>query len=206
MAIRLKNYNSVKASGDGKIPTPPPGGYVCKIVRVSIEQSDDETKSPKLIVMIDVAEGEYAGCFRKTFDTYKDKWPSPAIFRPSIYDANGDTHPFMKSFLEAVKSSNSGYVFDNDDFEEQTLVGKLCGFIFGDKEWVYGGKEGIHTVVRFPRSVEKIRAGDFKVPDLQKHYTNQSESKTKAQIYSAPQPTQQSDFIGEPIDIEDPPF
>lgn len=203
MAIKLRNYNTVKASGDGKIPTPPPGGYVCKIVRVSIEQPDAENKSPKLIVLIDIAEGEYAGCFRKIFDTYKDKWPSPAIFRPSIFDANGDTHPFMKSFLEAVKKSNPGYEF-GDAFDEQTLVGKLCGFIFGDKEWVYDGNEGIHTVARFPRSVEKIRSGDFKIPDLQKHYSNQTEPKAK--IFSAPQPTQHNDFGGEPLDLDDPPF
>lgn len=188
--MRLPNYNEVQQSGGTRIPLPPAGGYVCKIVDVAVIRTTD--KSDKLEVKIDIAEGEFTNCFVKFAEVYK-KWKPAAIFRSSILKDNS-VHPFLKSFLEAVKASNQNFNFNPDDFDERTLIGKLCGFTFGDAEWVFGGKTGISAKVKYPTTVDKIRAGDFKIPELEKAPEPKSAE-------SAPKQS-----AGNDLELDDPPF
>ena len=192
--MKLPNYDQVAASGGESIPMPPAGGYVCRIVDATVFKGDNG-KPDKLHVKIDIAEGEFVGCFKKSFDAYQ-KWKPAAIFRPTILK-DGKVHPFFKSFLETVKQSNPEFTFNPDDFNEKSLVGKLCGFTFGDKEWEWNGKTGISATVKYPRSVEKIRAGDFKIPPFEKLDESKSEASTE---YHAPRKNDDAAVF------DDPPF
>ena len=72
----------------------------------------------------------------------------------------------FKGFVSAVEASNKGYTFD---FDEQTLVGKVVGLVLGDEEFLnQKGQVRTRTYVNAVRSVEAIKNGDYKVPELKK--------------------------------------
>ena len=66
--------------------------------------------------------------------------------------------------MTAVKQSNPGFVFNND---ENSLLSKTVGLVIGDEEYVgQDGKVKKRYYVEAVRSVDAIRKGDFKVPEL----------------------------------------
>ena len=72
----------------------------------------------------------------------------------------------FKGFVSAVEASNKGYTFD---FEEQTLVGKVVGVVVGDEEFFnQKGQVRTRTYVNAIRSVDAIKSGDYKIPELKK--------------------------------------
>ena len=68
----------------------------------------------------------------------------------------------FKGFLTAVKESNPGFIFNN---EEKRLEGQLVGLVLGEEEYRKNdGSDGTRLYVAAVRSVDKIRSGDFTVP------------------------------------------
>lgn len=73
----------------------------------------------------------------------------------------------FKGFLTAVKESNPGFVFEN---QEKRLEGNLVGLVLAEEEYMGNdGKVKKRLYVSAVRSVEKIRKGDFTVPELKKY-------------------------------------
>lgn len=131
----------------------PAGGYICVITGV-----EDVPNKEYLKVEFDILEGEYQSYFTR-LAAGLNFWAGNfnRSYKPKA-------QPFFKGFLTAVKESNPGFVFNND---EKNLVSKMIGLTIGDEE--YEGQDGkikkryyIDTV----RSVEAIRKGVFKVPEF----------------------------------------
>lgn len=157
--INLANFNSVEEASTGGGNRLQPGGYVCKIEKVT-----DITDKQYLEMEFDIAEGEhqyhYADlCTRYGFWglTSRRSYKETAI-------------PFFKRMCSAVNSSNVGFSFNpfvaGGNADEQSLVGKLIGLVLKEEEYEKNnGEVGTRLVVAYECSVEKIRKGDFKVPD-----------------------------------------
>lgn len=160
--IDLRGYDEVSEySGDSqKLPA---GGYVCKIINVELGERNNR---PQIRVFVDVAEGEYAGYFSRQ---KRDNWSKRAVFVRYIYDESEKRiTPALKSLLANVERSNDNFALDLQRFDQNSLVGKLCGFTFGEREYEYNERIYTTTEVKFPVSADKIRSGDFKVPEIQR--------------------------------------
>lgn len=140
----------------------PAGGYVCRVRSASVGTS--HAGNPCLILCVDVAEGDFAGFFQKSFERLKTlfgnvTWPYDATSRVIAVDERGFLHWRLEHFLSLVKESNPQFDYDPCKFDESTLVGRLVGFEFVTKT---NGKVG--TRIGEPRSLADIRAGKCTVP------------------------------------------
>ena len=154
-----KTYNDAEARTDG-FERLPAGGYVCKITAV-----EDVTKSEYLQVIYDIAEGPYKGFYSD--DWGKDHPKTHSLFMSYKEKALG----MFKGRLKAIDESN-GTEFVKEavtGLKEQQLVGKIVGFIIGEEEYETDrGEVRTSMKVRSVVSVDRIRSGDFKVPELKK--------------------------------------
>lgn len=180
----------------------PAGGYVCKIVACEFGTSKDG--QDMIFLNVDIAEGEFANYFQKRYDRF-DKWDFNAVFKRKIFGANGeDLADSFQQLLEDIESSNE-FQFNDADINECDFVGKICGFIFGDKE--YQKKDGttnISAQITFSIPVKRIREGKFKIPPLKKLMPQAETAKQPAQNKQE----RPSDAIIDPDsgDLIDPPF
>lgn len=156
---RISNWENIKEnSGFEKLPV---GGYIIKILNVQ-----NVAEKEYLKVSFDIADGEYKGFFKKQYDedTRTDKkWPNAGSFVRS-YKSTAES--MFKGFVNAVENSNKNFKFD---FDEKKLVGKQVGIVVGLEEYVnQKGAVRERTYVSAVRSVDTIKKGDFKVPELKK--------------------------------------
>lgn len=153
----INNWENIKEnSGFEKLPV---GGYIIKILNVQ-----DVAEKEYLKVSFDIADGEYKGFFKKQYDndTRTDKkWPNAGSFVRS-YKATAES--MFKGFVNAVENSNKGFKFN---FDEKKLVGKQVGIVVGMEQYLnQKGQVRERTYVSAVRSVDTIKKGDFKVPEL----------------------------------------
>lgn len=198
MHLDLTGYNEVSADGNQNLT---PGGYVCKII--SVKQSNSKANNPMLYVDIDIAEGQFAGYFLKETKKFQKSrsdatWSSNGRFSVVIRFP-GEKNIFwrLKNFLVAVEKSNPDFRVDPQRFDDQSLVSKLCGFVFKGKEAKAIKNDGTHyvnAIVAFPVSVEDIRDGDFTVPDTIPYVDDDDDVPAN------------NTFTGTPIDDNDTPF
>lgn len=156
---RINNWENIKENnGFEKLPV---GGYIIKILNVQ-DVSDKEY----LKVSFDIAEGDHKGFFKKQYDEDSradKKWPNAGSFVRS-YKSTAES--MFKGFANAIENSNKGFKFD---FDEKKLVGKQVGIVVGLEEYVtQNGAVRERTYVSAVRSVDTIKKGDFKVPELKK--------------------------------------
>ena len=167
MIKKFKDYDSIQVFEGGT--SIEPGGYELQIIGAKVEQF---TNCEILKVAFDIVNNEkYAGFYSTRFKaakaTNKDaKWSGIFdVFIPKDdgTESDGYTKTAFKRFITSVEKSNEGYVWD---WNELSLKGKMFGGVFGREE--FKTKEGEYkfaTKCRFPRSVESIRTGNFKIPD-----------------------------------------
>lgn len=155
-----KQYSDAEARGDGGFERLPAGGYVCKITDV-----EDVTAKDYLALTFDIAEGD-----RKCF--YSDEWGlSHPYAHRFILSYKESALGMLKGRLKAIDESN-GTEFVKEavaGLKEQQLVGKMVGLVIGYEE--YNSDRGdvrTRTYVKSVLSVDKIRNGEFKVPELKK--------------------------------------
>lgn len=154
----INNWENIKEnSGFEKLPV---GGYIIKILNVQ-----DVAEKEYLKVSFDIADGEYKGFFKKQYDEDnrgKDKkWPNAGSF---VRSYKSTTESMFKGFVNAVENSNKNFKFD---FDEKKLVGKQVGIIVGMEQYLnQKGQVRERTYVSAVRSVDTIKKGDFKVPEL----------------------------------------
>lgn len=149
----MKNidWNNVKEAEE--FERLPAGGYICVITGV-----EDFPDREYLKVEFDVLEGDYQSYFTR-LAAGLNFWAGSFIrsYKPKA-------QPFFKGFLTAVKESNPGFVFNND---ENNLLSKTVGLTIGDEEYIgQDGKTKKRYYVEATRSVDAIRKGEFKVPDF----------------------------------------
>lgn len=166
----FKGYEDVKVNNFGERLKL--GGHICKVLEAKIEQftsNKDGKQYETLVIKFDIeAPDEQAGFYSDKFseDARKDalnaKWKG--YHRVSV--PNDDSEDFIKSnfkaFTTSIEESNPGYKWN---WEENTLVGKTFGGIFGLEEFVTtDGKTITMTKIRFVRSITKI--GEAGIPKV----------------------------------------
>ena len=153
------DYANIKALQEGEIERLPAGGYVCIVLLAQVKNT--KNGKPMLVLSLDIAEGKYAK-FYVNVDNY-----SPRIFR-TIHDKDGKVSPFFKGLLDNFEKSNSDLKITFPYFDENQLRNKKIGVVFGEEEYLSNGE--VKTSIKPVRTttVENIRAGKFKVPELKK--------------------------------------
>lgn len=170
----INNWENIKEnSGFEKLPV---GGYIIKILNVQ-----DVAEKGYLKVYFDIADGEYKGFFKKQYDgdTRADKkWPNAGSF---VRSYKSTIESMFKGFVNAVENSNKNFKFD---FDEKKLVGKQVGIVVGMEQYLnQKGQVRERTYVSAVRSVDTIKKGDFKVPELKMLDATKT-------TYSAPKPAE----------------
>lgn len=154
------------AAYDGSFDRLPAGGYICRIMKAWVEYTPNN--SEVFVLALEIAEGDYAGYFRKVFDDKKATSPNvkwPCMFRQFTLGTDGQTNPFFKGMLKSIEESNMGYAWN---WQEASLQNKMIGMIFREEEFL--ANDGTtKTTVRpaFPRSVQRIRNG-VEVPEIKR--------------------------------------
>lgn len=160
----IPRYNGAQAQKMISNTSLPAGGYVAKIVGARVELYG---WGQVLVVAFDVAEGEYAGHFKKIFDETNSpdkKWKG--TFRLTIPDEKSQYFSSQKrtfnNFIFAVEESNKGFRFD---WDESHLGGKLFGALVRNKEFLSSKGEKITTTeCGGCTDVQSIRDGNFTLP------------------------------------------
>lgn len=157
---------AVVYSGYKKLPK---GGYVCRIMKLE-EGTSKATGAQQLLIYLDIADGEHKGYYAESYRNDKREFPKwGCIAYQPIYDSTtGKINPRFKAFLTAVEESNPGFVVDKtwgDDFTK-FYKDKYVGFVFGDEYYIGNdGKERVSVKPKFCISVDKIKKGDFTIPE-----------------------------------------
>jgi hypothetical protein len=163
-----KNYKDAEAS-TGDFEKLPAGGYICRIITAddcpvgfnrNAPEKGDYTK-----IVYDIAEGQYKGY-------YSDDWGQKNTFAHTYYASYSDSNlGRYKGFLKAIDESN-GTNFEakgEQGFDEKLLVGKTIGIVIGYEEYENNrGEIKESAKAAFVCSVDRIRKGDFKIPELKK--------------------------------------
>lgn len=164
----MKAFNGFEAKKQGgSREILPVGGYVCEIKSAKEEvYNSSNGEFHFLVLAIDVAEGEYAGFWKKDYDgnTADDKkWRG--TFRISVpkddgTEQDGWTKRTFGNFIWAIQESNPGYTWN---WDEKTLKGKKLGVLYRNREWEMNGNTGWTTEAGGAISVDDCRAGKFKM-------------------------------------------
>lgn len=163
-----------------------PGNYVVKIMRVQIQYASWDNKTEIMHIDYDIAEGEYANYWRDDYSSRSARKPAEwaGYIDIKIYDGA------FARFVNAVEASNDGFDFQGD---EQTLVGKLCGFRFRREEYIAKDTSDVKSVVK-PYKYSFISASDAranKLPVLE-DYTIAIQERFKAKRNPQPPMPQQT--------------
>lgn len=196
--LNLKQWKWDEATSalPGEFEKLPAGAYVCRIVDAYAGSYDDSDKTI-LFINIDIAEGDYAGTFKKKHDQFGGEWPFAAVVRFYMddYVDSGKAGTAVKKFINGLEHDNNFKVKEN--FDPRVLIGKLCAFTFREEE--YKKNDGsVQTSVKAYQAqlVEKVRAGQVKTPALK-----------KLKEEKKPEPAPEYDnLVGDEVDDADLPF
>ena len=152
------------------------GGHICKVLGVETEkvtsQKDGSTWNV-LKIKFDIEEPDpQAGFYQRKFvdaakkDAMNAKWKGyyrlniPTNTSPDFAKTN------WKTFITSIEKSNPGVEINGSKgFDENILIGKVFGGIFGLEEMTLpDGKLISFTRIRFARSTEKIN--EVKIPKV----------------------------------------
>lgn len=153
----------------------PVGGYVCKVMKAN----ENSVKGKEVLeVYFDIAEGDYAGFYKESYDsdTRKEKkWNG--LYTVFLKKKDGSTNPFFKSFITSIEESN-GIQFN---WNVDQLKGLLFGGVFYGREYTKNdGSVGKIVEVHHAQSVDSIRKGDYTVPELEQAKASASTPKETA--------------------------
>ena len=164
MIQKWNDYDTVKGYSDYE--RLPKGGYVVKILGVSIEHFRDNVATLKL--SCDICEGEYTNYFADAYkaNTNENKFWSCNLLQNLPVDdkseRDGWTKKSFRTMIDAIEDSNPGYHWD---WNEQSLKGKIVGGLFNEQE--YEAKDGtIRKTTRLARlcNAQNIRDGKYTLP------------------------------------------
>ena len=158
----MKQYKGYGRKEQVEFELLPKGAYVIKFLNVK-EETNKTGSGSHLKIAFDIAEGEYAGFYKRAFDnsTKEDKkWSNDAYLYLSCPEDNSEqwiVDNFNK-FMTAVEDSNEGYHWG---WDENTLKDKLVGAKFCIEQSEYEGKIFDHTKAKWFIAAQKVRDGKF---------------------------------------------
>lgn len=157
--MKIGNWTTVEAAGTGGNSLQA-GGYVVRIVRVKDNEADEF-----LDVVVDVAEGEYAGIYAGLPES--DDW------RHSYRRYYGErAKNYFRRFLDALEISNRGK-FSIEEWQRtcnpQAFVGLELGVVFQKvlytkQRGANAGKDGWRLNWHDSLPAQDIRNGEYTVP------------------------------------------
>lgn len=168
------NYNGdFESKKDVAIGNLPAGSYVGKVLGAKVEvQNIGGRDIERLVLQLDVTEGEYKDHYRKTYEAQKNGM-YPAKFK-GVYRLNipkpGDQYEAMnKRMLQgaawAFEQSNKGYHWD---WDESKLKGLSVGFSVRDADFLIDDDDGLRvgstTEICRLESVDEVKTGAVKTP------------------------------------------
>lgn len=201
--INLNGYNDVQVGSGDNSPALPAGAYVAHIVNAFIGSFQDGSQG--LFVAIEIAEGDFVGYFRKQFERFKKfapnaRWADNGIIKIPLYDDNGKIHWRLKKFLETVKQDNPTKIniVADSSFDERNLIGLNVGVVVGEKESQKTKQNGEHFVnpyVSYAITIDAVRSGNFKIPDLKKYQGNSTPNNSGTVMFDGqPAPEYETPF------------
>lgn len=167
MINKFNGYDEIQVTEGGAALEP--GGYELRIIGAKVEKF---TNCEILKVAFDIVNNEkYAGFYSTRFKAAKAQNPNAKwggvfdVFIPkddgTEYD--GYTKQAFKRFITSVEKSNEGYIWN---WDENSLKDKMFGGLFGREQFKTNeGDLKFAVKCRFPRSIESIKSGDFKIPE-----------------------------------------
>lgn len=149
------------------------GGHYCKILAISIQKivsKKDNKEYEQLVVKFDLdSDDEQKDYYKNKFvkdsetDALNAKWKG--IYKLSIPENNSEEFikKNFKTFITSIEESNPGYKWN---WEENTLVGKRFGGVFGIEEFTSptNGDTIPLTKIRFIRSIDSVK--DCNIPKV----------------------------------------
>jgi len=190
------------------------GGHICKVLEAKVESGTskkDGKPYEMLAIKFDIEEpDEQAGFYNKKFveaartDPMTAKWKG--YYRLSVPNDNSEDFikKTFKTFITSVEKSNPGYTWN---WQEDTLVGKKFGGVFGYEEFTIPatGETVPLTRIRFIRSTEKIEEAPIpKVKLLDKTYVDYDkyvENRKNGNTTANNNNSEESGFIGDNDDL-----
>lgn len=168
------NYGGeFESKKDVAVSNLPAGAYVGKILGAKVEtQNIGGRDIDRLILQMDVTEGEYASHYQKIYEAAKGgQYPAKykGVLRLNIPKAGDQYESMNKRILQgaawALEQSNKGYHWD---WDESKLKGLSVGFSVREAEYLIddstGVRAGTTTEICKLESVADVRAGKVKTP------------------------------------------
>lgn len=161
----MRPYNGYKAERRSRRVPLPAGGYVVKILEAKEVEYD---WGSKLQLSFDVVEGEHRDFFARDYREQAEerkKWRG--TYRLGVPKDDGSdkdewTKRDFNNAMACIEQSNPGFHWD---WDEKTLVGKLVGVIYRNREWEMNGRTGWTTEAGKLTDIDDIRSGAFKPLD-----------------------------------------
>ena len=156
------NWNEVQEFTER--PKLPLGAYVCKVINAQVQGNE---YGEQLCIVFDIAEGEYAGFYKKEFaaNTMNNKKFKGVlrIFLPKHDGSEKDewAKSILKGLVSSFEKSNPGYKWN---WNEQSLVSRMVGILFRNEEWEYDGKTGWAVRPFRAISADSVRSGEYTLP------------------------------------------
>ena len=156
----MKKIDMTNVQEAGEFKRPGAGAYICGIVK-----AEDVSDKEYLKITYDIIEGEFKGYYKEMREN-NPEWAWAGAYVKSYKTA---ALPMFKRFCTAVSRSNGNFVFDGNtvNADEQTLVGKKIGLLFGEEEY-YGNDGELKTRLYVVREFSIDKLGEQKVPELKK--------------------------------------
>ena len=156
----MKKLHLEKVEVFKEYKNPTAGGYVIGIYSV-----EDVSDKEYLKLSYDIVEGEFKGYYSNLVKegVYK---ALPIMFM-SYADSEEDRNiKRFKGTVTAFEKSNNGFKWKDN---EQDLKGKKIGVVMRDEEYEKkDGSVGSSLKVYQTHSIERIKDGDFKIPEPKK--------------------------------------
>lgn len=164
MLNKYANYAPQRLSAKPELP--PQGAYQAVIRGARVE--DTAWGGQRLIIALDITEGEYAGRYQQIFDydnnngNFTPKFKG--VFRLNVPSGDGSekdawTKKLFEGAIWAIEKSNPGYTFD---FDEKKLQGKVVGINVRNREWEYNDMNGWTTEIGRLEVLDDVKAGKVK--------------------------------------------
>ena len=186
----IKYNGNFESKKDVAVENLPAGSYVGKILGAKCEtQNIGGRDIDRLILQIDVTEGEYTNHYQKLYEAAKGgQYPAKykGVLRLNIPKEGDQYEELNKRILQgaawALEDSNKGYHWD---WDESKLKGLSVGFSVREADYLIEDADGIRTgttteIVKL-ESVEEVKAGKVK---LVKRRELKKEQKKKLEEYN----------------------
>lgn len=164
----MKQFSKYERKEVSNFEILPKGAYVVRILNAK-EEPNANGNGSHLSIAFDIAEGEYAGFYKRQFDgnNNEDKhWSYDGVYRLNCPDDNSEQWIIDKfnQFMTIIEDCNSGYHWN---WDESTLKDKIFGGKFANEQ--SAGQDGTvydHTKLKWVCSTEVVRSGKFgKMPN-----------------------------------------